>query len=142
MSSGPGRVRVYLSASTVRTEELRRYAEELEAEGLEIVSSWLSTVTKRPAAAAASADLADLRRADAFVCFTQGPGNPHQGRGGRHVELGAALERGITVVVVGEPEHVFHELEGVERFGSWEEARARSRVPGIGRTASGTGSER
>jgi hypothetical protein len=114
-----GPVRVYLSGTTARIEELRRYADELRAAGAEIVSRWLwATGTASPATAAAR-DIEDLARADVMVAFTQRPEAAHQGRGGRHVELGIALARGTPIIVIGPPEHVFHRLAGVQAADEW-----------------------
>jgi len=114
---------VYLSASTARLIELRGYARDLTAEGFKVVSSWL-WAAGRPAGDAALRDLEDLRGADALLAVTSPRGASLQGRGGRHVELGVAIERGLAVVVLGESEHIFHGLPGLYAARDWPSALA------------------
>lgn len=48
-----------------------------------------------------------------YLVFTE-PANPGgRNRGGRHVEYGIALALSKDIVVVGEPENVFHNLAGI-----------------------------
>jgi hypothetical protein len=112
---------------------LTRCADDLRSAGIEVTCRWPWHVGELDPEAAAAADLEDLARADTLISFTQGPGNPHQGRGGRHVELGVALGREMSVVIVGPPEHAFHHLAGVHAFPNWESALhaivGRARVP-------------
>jgi hypothetical protein len=123
MSEDPASIRsVYLSASTARADELMRCADDLRLAGIEVTCRWPWHIGELDPESAAAADLADLARADTLVSFTQGPGNPHQGRGGRHVELGVALGRDMGVMLVGPPEHAFHHLAAVRSFPSWESA--------------------
>jgi hypothetical protein len=58
--------------------------------------------------------------AEVVVAFTEGPGDVEgRARGGRHVELGAALAAGKRVCVVGHRENVFCWLPIVEYFPTW-----------------------
>jgi hypothetical protein len=45
-----------------------------------------------------------------------GKGRIDSGRGGRHVEFGAAVATGKRLIVVGHRENLFHHLPGVEFF--------------------------
>lgn len=119
-------MKAYLSAPTARAEELRAYAEELTALDVEVVSRWLTTLGKQEPGRAAAQDVADLRRADVFIAFTGTAAAP--GRGGRHVELGIALAHEIPVIVVGDPEHLFHHLAGVDVVDDWPAALQRLRA--------------
>ncbi len=114
---------VYLSGTTARGGEIRTHAEELQTDGFEVASRWLWSVGNLPAHAAAERDLEDLRRSEVMLAFTQGVGNQHYGRGGRHVEFGVALALGLTTIVVGPLEHVFHEFAGVQAARDWRSAR-------------------
>jgi hypothetical protein len=103
-------------------------ASEFTAAGTEVVSSWLwvagvDVADDLEAGGAAARNLADLRRAEMLVAFTEAAHVEKAGRGGRHVELGAALVLGLAVVVVGPAEHVFHQADGVIRFADWKSAR-------------------
>jgi nucleoside 2-deoxyribosyltransferase len=55
----------------------------------------------------AEEDLEDINRADVLVIFSPRE-HFRTGRGGRHVEVGYAIGRGIPIVLVGERENVFH----------------------------------
>jgi nucleoside 2-deoxyribosyltransferase len=123
--------RIYLASRFARRDELRAVAAELVGLGAEVVSRWLldaaplTCVDLRPGGrgeAVAAQDIADLRRATILVAFTE-PALAPQGRGGRHVELGIAIGRGIRVIGVGPREHVFHCTKNVEWFDSWSAAR-------------------
>jgi hypothetical protein len=114
---------IYLSSPTALEAELATYAAELRAMGFRVVSRWLGAVGQLEAAAAAKRDIDDLRTADVLVAFT-GRG----GRGGRHVELGIALERNLPVVIVGPIEHVFHQHPLVTVVESWADAVQRLRA--------------
>jgi hypothetical protein len=119
------RVPVYVSGATARSGELQDHARELEMQGFDVVSSWLWRQGSRSASEAAAQDLADLRRSEVLIAFTQGVGHENYGRGGRHVELGVALSLEIPVVLIGPREHIFHELEDVYAARDWRSARER-----------------
>ena len=119
-------MRVYLAARYRRREELRRRAGELAALGHEITSRWIrgghsaSGDLDDPLwAEYARDDFEDVAAADAVVCFLEPNGG---GSGGRHAEFGMALAWGKRVIVVGEPEHLFHTLPSVEPYPTWSEA--------------------
>lgn len=68
-------------------------------------------------------DWEDVNVAELVISFTEPP-RSSANRGGRHVEYGIALARGVRVIVVGHRENIFHWLPQVEFFASWPEAKA------------------
>ena len=117
---------VYLAARYRRAEEMRRRAEELSALGHHVTSRWIrgghsvSGGYDDPLwARYAQEDVDDVASADAVVCFLEPNGG---GSGGRHAEFGMALAWGKRIIVVGEPEHLFHTLPSVEAYATWAEA--------------------
>ena len=109
---------IYVGASYPRGADAERLAEVLKTQGFTIVSSWHSPdrwnnkegyddPTAHDLASAARRDMDDLDRAQVFVELS-GDDLSH---GGRYVELGYALGRGLQAVVIGPAEHVFHYLE-------------------------------
>jgi nucleoside 2-deoxyribosyltransferase len=122
--------KVYLASRYSRRQELLGYRELLRARGIEVTGRWLEGLheihdSDTPGrqrvmqASFAEDDLEDIRRADAMVSFTEGPGSPHA-RGGRHVEFGYALALGKHLIVIGPLENVFYCLPGVLRFDDWD----------------------
>jgi hypothetical protein len=138
-------VKVYLASRYSRRQELSGYRDELTALGIQVTSRWIDGPGQRrldndqllgpeeeflvesgattPEALevrrlCAAADLWDVGDAQIMLTFTFGGG----GRGGRHVEWGYALAQGLTLVVVGPREHIFHDLAH-EQFDSWQEAK-------------------
>lgn len=114
---------VYLSARFERRYEVNGYKNELEAAGVEVTSRWLTDPTPELTDTAwrqlASKDVEDIRKAAGLILFAE-PGRP--GDGGRHVEFGVALGLEKRIVVVGEPENLFHSLDVVEIVATWEDA--------------------
>ena len=83
----------------------------LEAVGHTVVARWLDeTPVATPEAThwgkLAVEDLLDVRAAQIFVLDTR----TMTPRGGREVELGVALERGMPVYIVGPQRNVYHYL--------------------------------
>lgn len=128
---------IYLAARYSRRLELCAYADELRDAGHTITSRWLAGGHQAPDQGPdpalgvfalaerrrfAEEDWADLMAADWFVAFTE-PVRSGPSRGGRHVELGAALAVGKRVVIVGYRENVFTCLNQVEFHETWESAR-------------------
>lgn len=117
----PKKTTFYLAADFARQAEMRDVRRRLAESGYRVTARWLD-VDETPQqdaamiggvasagdhlrlAECAYMDLNDLRAADVFVQFTTG----ERARGGRHVELGAALAWHKRVAVVGPLEHVFH----------------------------------
>lgn len=123
--------RIYIAGRFSRRHEFKRLAEALTANGHAVTSRWLYSEdhhadlgeNPRGAALAAVEDLEDVRGATVCIAFTEEPG-ARQGRGGRHVEVGAALALGIRLIVVGSPEHIFHVMPDATHVATAEEALA------------------
>ena len=115
---------VYLAGRYDRRRELEAYAAQLP-------DSWRSTARWLTGAhegatdpdvlrRCAMEDLEDIRQSDVLVAFTEGPDVGHTS-GGRHVETGYALSRGLTFIVVGPVENVFHHAADAV-YATWAEA--------------------
>jgi nucleoside 2-deoxyribosyltransferase len=117
-------MKVYLAGRFSDWAMVERHAEELRETGLDVVSTWhepeKATDLSRTLQKAAVCDLNDLARAEILVLFSNRPG----GRGGRHTELGYALARDITILLVGKRRQVFHYHPMVEHFPDWGECLA------------------
>lgn len=129
-------LRAYLAAPYVARDRVRDYAEDLVRIGIDVTASWLdeeheinagstgAATALDPAEVArhAATDLDDIERCDVLVLFTAralGFDPAEVASGGRHVETGYALAKGVPVIVVGEPENVFHRLDDPRRFPRW-----------------------
>lgn len=143
-------MRVYLAARYGRREELLAYRQDLESVGIEVTAHWLGGPSQRLLSGAvltpeqeaiiesdlasptattlggmcAMQDVRDVQGADVVVSFTENLKSSTRGRGGRHVEFGLGWALGKTMMLVGDPEHVFHCLPDVRRYGSWGECFA------------------
>lgn len=129
-------MRVYLAAPYQSRDQIKTYGQELERIGFTVTSSWLdekhdinegttgaaTELSTQEVATHAAADLADIDRSQLLVLFTEAAVG-HRGGGGRHVETGYAIAKTIPVLVVGEPENVFHRLGRVAAVvPDWHEA--------------------
>ena len=120
-------MKIYLAARYSRMEELRGYADELEAAGHIITSRWIRGDNGIPETAAvdmesqrfALEDYRDLSAADTVISWTEPPRVESTARGGRHVEFGLALAMGKRLVVVGPRENLFHTMPNVYQFDEW-----------------------
>ena len=100
--------KIYLAGRYERRAELAEYAEILSKMGNEITASWLDgkheaddkNPTEDQKREWVAQDLADIRRSDLFLAFTDNS----YGRGGRHFECGYAEGKEITICVIGEAE--------------------------------------
>jgi hypothetical protein len=130
---------IYLSARFARQAELCGYRDELIALGHTVTSRWLDAETadddgislpntwSYQARDIAEADLDDIYVSDCFVAFTDPPGVGPM-RGSHHVEFGLALgmrlacrpNAGMRLLVVGPRENVFHCLDCVSCFSTWD----------------------
>lgn len=123
----------YLAARFGRREELCSYAIALRSKGFDITSRWLMQAQKLDFSVGAYSpqdrltfalkDWEDVGRAHRLIAFTEDPAENAQGgrRGGRHVELGAALAMGKHVYVVGHRENVFCHLPQVQFYSTFYE---------------------
>lgn len=127
-------MKIYLASRYSRRDELRVIADELRGLGHTITSRWLDTTweeKERDSQVYSSAappeyrekhsveDLDDVLAADTFVAFTEEP--RYGGRGGRHIEMGAALAVGKRIIVVGPRENLFYHHPRVLHFASTED---------------------
>ncbi len=128
-------MKIYLASRYSRYLEMQEYRDELAQLGHRIVSRWiegdhqiddagLSLQAKEAERIRfAEEDRIDLLSADCVISFTEVPRGSNS-RGGRHVEFGMALARGMKLLVVGHRENVFHCLPEVEFHPSWGDAIA------------------
>lgn len=136
---------IYLAAPySQRREELGRYAAELREQGHTVTSRWHeghrlplpdnADELRGAATIYAGWDMLDIIDADLFITFTskpmasetleaEPPMMPHE-NGGTHVEFGYALALGKSLWIVGPQENIFHLMNGVRTFDTWEKARA------------------
>lgn len=135
------RRRFYFAGAYARRAEIDARAWDFESRGLgEVTSRWLFDPQEKADAGLSAGqletpeqvgaawywgqrDMEDLDLSSAIVSFTG-----HGGRGGRHVEHGAAMmiamgnEAGaFRLIVVGPREHVFHCHPATEVYATWGE---------------------
>lgn len=117
-------MKVYLAAPYAARETVRDYAAQLTRIGFTVTSSWLDekheinagtsgAATALPdaqVAVHAASDFRDIDKSDLLVAITAKALGVEGGSGGRHVETGYAMALNKPVLVVGEPENVFHRL--------------------------------
>lgn len=134
-------MKVYLAAPYAARDQLREHAEQLTYLDLDVTccSSWLTEdypihpgTTGAATSLAAEVverhveqDLDDVDAADVVVVFTAvavGLLPEEAASGGRHVETGYAIARGKPVIVVGEPENIFHRSRLVTVARDWSVA--------------------
>jgi len=114
--------RVYLCARYSRNAEMRSYAADLGRYGYYVQAEWITgSHDQTPDEKCAAIDWKEVTAADIVISFTEPPGPVKgRGRGGRHVEFGAALAMGKRCIVVGHRENVFHHMPHVEFYPSWQ----------------------
>ena len=117
--------RIYLAARYDRREELRAYATQLTQAGYEVTSGWLwkDGAHEEPGDSwreVAEVDIKDIDRADHVILFTEEP-DVWFPRGSRHFELGYAYGTGAVCITVGPRENVFHWLDLIGNFPTWED---------------------
>jgi nucleoside 2-deoxyribosyltransferase len=125
-------MKIYLASRYSRREELCKYRDELVAMGHVVTSRWLNgnhQIDDQGLSVEAKAeerqrfaleDFTDVIQADALIAFTEPP-RATNSRGGRHVEFGIALGRMMPVYVVGPRENVFHCLNDVRQFETFDD---------------------
>lgn len=109
-------MKVYIAAPYESRAYAQLLAPQLVARGCTVLASWLHHQAEE-SDVEARIDLADIDQANLVVVLNP-PGFERAGTGGRHVELGYALGRGKTVVLVGEATNVFHHLTTILRVPS------------------------
>ena len=124
---------IYIAARYALKNEITKVALDLEAAGHTVISDWhqekhatdvkVQELSEETNQRYAYKDLLQVRGADAMLFFAEHPDTPTV-RGGRHVEFGIAIERGIPIFVVGHQENIFHYLNGgrVRHYDTVEEA--------------------
>lgn len=129
---------VYLAGPYAARTMIKSYADELEAIGYKVTATWLNEThdindgTTDAAAALpddqvdahARQDMRDIDAADLFIAFTAdrvGISRSAGASGGRHVETGYAIAKGKPVILVGNPENVFHRLATVTVCLDWHD---------------------
>jgi nucleoside 2-deoxyribosyltransferase len=96
----------------------------LTDEGFTVTSRWINTpkgvsdfygLHENTIRIHAAKDIEDLNAANLVILVN--PKRHHgKGRGGRHWEVGYAYGRGKPIIIVGEPENLYHYLHDVHRF--------------------------
>ena len=125
-------MKIYLAAPYSRKDEMRSYAAELRARGIDVTSSWLEEPHKLHELSHAEHqqyalnDIRDVMDAEAMIFFT----DPTKTilRAGRHVEFGMVLfwnalcpDSPMPIFVVGmDFENIFHHCPNVYHFEDWE----------------------
>jgi hypothetical protein len=124
---------IYLASRYSRRQELMEYAAVVESLGHIVTSRWLfaildaadngtrDTLTDSHRQKIAEDDWQDLENSQICISFTEPPGALGGGRGGRHTELGGAIALKQRCIIVGSKEHIFHYLNGIEFYSTWEE---------------------
>ena len=115
--------RIYVAARYLAAPLMRKWKDELEARGHTVTSRWLEGKVAQnddERMQYASEDIEDIKRACTLVVHNN-PKYFGTGWGGRHVEYGLAIAWGKDVFIVGGRENIFHHLEGVRLFGTFEE---------------------
>jgi hypothetical protein len=111
---------IYLAANYERRLEIAEYAKLLYEDGHIVTSRWLTGEgEQRSEEWCAEQDLRDLAKSNCQINFTTG----EPSRGGRQVEFGYGIALEHRLVLVGPREHVFHHIQGVEQYNTFEEAR-------------------
>ena len=113
---------IYLAARYSRQKEMLDVAHRLCEMGHAVTSRWVlgdhlcndEILLDNPEVGRrfATEDIADIRRADTFVIFTDPIRTPT--RGGKQVELGWAIAHGKRIIRVGPPENVFQTLISID----------------------------
>lgn len=111
-------MKIYLCARYSRRDELKIHRQFLIEHGHTVTSRWLDSPWEEKDATGSSAapeayreefavkDLEDVEACDCLIAFTEEPRT--NGRGGRHVEFGAALALKKRIILIGPYENIFH----------------------------------
>lgn len=116
------RIRFYLAASINSRDLMRQYKRELEDLGHIVTSRWIEDFPTEPNFGSEEAehkgrkDFEDISLAWCLLLFTEVPSST----GGYNVELGYALAKGRTVIVIGPYTNIFQKQCNM-RFETWEQ---------------------
>lgn len=101
-------MKIYIAGRYANLEKLRQESLQFEAEGIEVVSSWLIHNSEDGLSfqEIATRDFEDIDKSDTLVLYTEAYGT-HVPGGGRFVEFGYALGKGKRVLIVGPLENIF-----------------------------------
>lgn len=120
---------IYLASRYSRKDEMRNRAEYLAGFGFTVTSTWLeekydpnikiTDIADDTNRELAAIDLYDIDRSDTLIFFAEDQNNQPP-RGGRHVEFGYALARGLDIVVIGVKENIFHYLKPIKVYPDWQ----------------------
>ena len=123
-------MKIYVAAQYSWRDQVKAYAKQLEDAGFEITSTWLrerkgsgielTELSNRFLREHAANDLRDIEAADMVVFFSVGPTELTK-RGGRHVEFGLAYAMGKKIVVCGPKENIFHYLDEIVQFNTFDD---------------------
>ena len=130
-------MKVYLAAPYSMKDAIKERARELLECGITVTSTWLNEphapntqmgeLTHKQHQKYALQDIDDVVAADMLV-FQTDPTKTIV-RGGRHVEFGIAVAFHKPIWVVGEEyENIFHHLNLVTHFKSWEDLKTALRA--------------
>lgn len=141
-------MKIYLAARYSRREELCLYRSQLQKLGHDVQARWLNgghqlsnegtpigdngealvesggDEAAKLRAHFANDDWEDVNAAECVINFTEAP-RSGASRGGRHVEMGIALARGVRCIVIGYRENIFHWLPQVEFCENFDQAVAK-----------------
>jgi nucleoside 2-deoxyribosyltransferase len=111
---------VYIAGKFEDQAHLRDLAAALEMVDYCVTSRWLRERNNatygvgKPLKRLASRDLEDIDASDVMVVFSN-PIGKDSGTVGRHVETGYALGKGLPVIYIGLPRHIFTTLPSTHR---------------------------
>lgn len=117
-------MKIYLAAMYAQMEMMKAKRDQFRAAGFDITAQWIENAEENEAKTkhdAAQMDLDDIDRSDALVLYTLNKGTMFSS-GGRMTEFGYALAKGKWLIVVGERENVFCELDYIAVVKTTEEA--------------------
>lgn len=112
-------MKIYLAASFDSKASMREHRTLAESFGHKVTSTWIDLPDDMPLMSdrldcekgqVARGDLNDIDQAQALVYFAGGSTTT----GGKNIELGYALAKGMRIILVGDKSSVFHYLGSIE----------------------------
>ena len=113
-------MRIYLASNWGSKKRMAALAEPVRQLGHVVISSWLSDQTEAyniDSPRDAYADLGEITSCDLLILDTA----ESSVTGGREVEMGFALGRGIQVWIIGPERNIFHGI-AARRYYNWVDA--------------------